>query len=160
MPYQKKEIDYVLHRIQEMFIISSELEKTFPGRKFTLDGHLVGSIGEVIAAFYYGLELLPSSTEKHDAIAVDGRLVQIKATQGMNGVSMRSKPEFLIVLWIDGNSGEVCEVYNGPGELAWDACGKWASNGTRPITISKLKKISTQVTFDQRVESCNPIRRL
>jgi hypothetical protein len=27
-----------------------ELEERYPGRKFTPDGHLVGSIGEVVAA--------------------------------------------------------------------------------------------------------------
>ena len=36
----------------------AELEAEFPGRHFTLDGHLVGSIGEVMAAYYYGSESL------------------------------------------------------------------------------------------------------
>jgi hypothetical protein len=143
-----------------MFKISTELENAFPGRKFTLDGHLVGSIGEVIAAYYYNLVLLPSSTERHDASAPDGRLVQIKATQGMHGIAMRSEPEHLIVLWLDDNSGNAHEVYNGPGFLVWDACGKLASNGTRSITISKLKRIATQVAPEQRLAPLNPILKL
>ena len=157
MPYQKDEIDHIRWRIQEMYKISSELEKNFPGRKFTLDGHLVGSIGEVIAAYHYSLELLPSSTERHDATATDGRLVQIKATQGTHGISLRSEPKHLIVLWIDDNTVEALEVYNGPGAPVWNACGKLASNGTRPITMSKLKNIAAQVASDQRVEPFNPI---
>lgn len=67
-------------RIREMLRISKELESLFQGRKFTLDGHLVGSIGEVFVAYYYGLELLPPSAKCHDAKTTDGREVQIKAT--------------------------------------------------------------------------------
>ena len=68
-------------KIRELYRITKELEEQFPGRKFTPDGHLVGSIGEVLAAGYYGLALLPNSSETHDAIDTDGRRIQIKATQ-------------------------------------------------------------------------------
>jgi hypothetical protein len=68
-------------KIKELYRITNELETEYPGRKFTIDGHLVGSIGEVIVAENYGLELLPNSTETHDAKTKDGKLVQIKATQ-------------------------------------------------------------------------------
>ena len=47
--------------VRELYSSVAELEELFPGRKFTLDGHLVGSIGEVIAAHRYGLELLPQN---------------------------------------------------------------------------------------------------
>jgi hypothetical protein len=160
MPFQKDEIDYIQLRIQEMFKISTELERSFPGRKFTLDGHLVGSIGEVIAAYYYNLALLPSSTERHDATALDGRMVQIKATQGAHGIALRSEPEHLIVLWIDDNTGKALEVYNGPGSLVWGECGKLASNGTRSISMSKLKRIATQAVINQRLEPLHPIEKL
>jgi hypothetical protein len=51
-----------------MFKITSELEQKFEGRKFTLYGHLLGSTGEVLAKYYYGLELLPSSVCKSTAL--------------------------------------------------------------------------------------------
>ncbi len=54
---------------------------TFPGRHYTPDGGMVGSIGEALAASWYGLELFTAGAETHDAKAPDGRLVQIKATQ-------------------------------------------------------------------------------
>jgi hypothetical protein len=38
-----------------------QLEAAYPGRKFTPDGHLVGSIGEVVAAEALGLTLYPGS---------------------------------------------------------------------------------------------------
>ena len=71
------------------------MEELFPGRPFTPDGHMVGSIGEVLAAEYFDLELLPSSFKGHDARDKQGRFVEIKATQG-DAISLRSEPERLI----------------------------------------------------------------
>lgn len=33
--------------IRELYKITAELEEKYPGRRFTPDGHLIGSIGEV-----------------------------------------------------------------------------------------------------------------
>ena len=37
-------------QVADIYRAVQELEADYPGRKFTPDGHLVGSIGEVIAA--------------------------------------------------------------------------------------------------------------
>ena len=58
--------------IRQLYAVVAELEKEFEGRRFTPDGHLVGSIGEVVAAYAFGLKLLPASNERHDAVAADG----------------------------------------------------------------------------------------
>jgi len=47
-----------------------ELERMHPGRRFLLDGHLVGSIGEAAAEAMFALSLQPASTNGHDAICV------------------------------------------------------------------------------------------
>ncbi|MHC4705518.1 MAG: DUF6998 domain-containing protein [Planctomycetota bacterium] len=139
--------------VRQLYKIVEELEYYFPGRKFTPDGHLVGSIGEVIAAAKYGVELLPASAEGHDAKAPDGRLVQIKATQGTR-VALRSEPEHLIVLFIERN-GETRELYNGPGRYVWEQCGKMQKNGQRPISLSKINKLQLHVTEIERVSPRN-----
>ena len=113
--------------VRELYDIVRKLEQAFPGRRFTLDGHLVGSIGEVIAAERYGLELFKASAEGHDGVAPDGRAVQVKATQ-RGSIGLRSEPEHLIVLRI-GPTGDVNEVYNGPGGPVWDGCGPMQKNG-------------------------------
>ena len=68
-------------RNRELYGIINGLQAEYEDydRHFTLDGHLIGSIGEVYAAKRYGFELLPSSEKAHDAVAPDGtwRLVQI-----------------------------------------------------------------------------------
>lgn len=157
MSYRQEDIARIMPRIREMFRISSDLEETFPGRKFTLDGHLVGSIGEVLAAYHYVLELLPASAQRHDAQAQDGRMVQIKATQGTGHVALRSEPEHLIVLLIHSESGKAQEVYNGPGAPVWAACGRLASNGSRPIGLVRLKKLAAQVPENQRLLQVIPM---
>jgi hypothetical protein len=143
--------------VQRLYQIVSELEALFPGRPFTPDGHLVGSIGEVLAAAFYDLELLPCSSECHDARSSDGRQVQIKATQGQQ-VAMRSTCEHLLVLRLL-KDGSAEEVYNGPGELAWASAGPLQRNGQRPVRLSTLRRLMKKVPSDrmlQRIDVITP----
>ena len=136
-------------KIKELYCITAELEKNYPGRKFTIDGHLLGSIGEVIVAEAYGLELLPNSTEKHDAISMIGQYIQIKATQ-INKISVSSEPEYLIVIQILSD-GSWSEIYNGPGDLVWDNVGKVQKNGQRSISLHKLKCLMKTVKDTDKI---------
>lgn len=126
-------------KIRELYKITNELESSYPGRKFTLDGHLVGSIGEVIVAEHYGLTLLRNSSETHDAVSSTGKYVQIKATQ-VNRIAISSEPDYLIVIKLFSD-GSWEEVYNGLGKLAWDSAGKMQKNGQRPISLSRLRSL-------------------
>ena len=56
--------------LASLYGIVDRLETLFSSRKFTPDGHLVGSIGEVIAAHMFGLTLLPASYPDHDAFSI------------------------------------------------------------------------------------------
>ena len=139
--------------IRDLFETVRELEQRYPGRKFSIDGHLLGSLGEVIAAEYYGLTLLPNSYEKHDAKDKQGRMVQIKATQ-INRIAISSEPDYLIVIQItpDGNWSE---IYNGTGSRVWNNAGKMQKNGQRPISIAKLKLLMKSVSDDEKIGSNN-----
>ena len=130
-------------KIKELYKITNELGSSYPGRKFTIDGHLVGSIGEVIVAEHYGLELLRNSTETHDAVSTEGKYIQIKATQ-INRIAISSEPDYLIVIKLFSD-GSWEEVYNGPGKPVWDNAGKMQKNGQRPISLSKLRCLMNSV---------------
>lgn len=136
-------------KIKQLYKITNELEQTYPGRKFTVDGHLVGSIGEVIVAEYYGLSLLPNSTKTHDAVSKEGKQVQIKATQ-VKGIAISSEPDYLIVIRILPD-GSWEEIYNGPGKAAWDNAGKMQKNGQRPISLSKLRNLMSSVNINDKI---------
>ena len=137
-------------KIRELYRITAELEEKYPGRRFTPDGHLVGSIGEVYAAEKYGLSLLEASNEKHDARSGDGRLVQIKITQ-TDRVSIYSEPDYLIVMKME-KDGTIEEVYNGKGEVPWENAGKVQKNGQRSISIKKLIALNSDVLSKDRIQ--------
>lgn len=137
-------------KIKQLYKITNELEQAYPGRKFTVDGHLVGSIGEVIVAEHYGLTLLPNSAKTHDAKTKDGRMVQIKATQ-VKGIAISSEPDHLIVIRLLSD-GSWEEIYNGPGRAAWDNAGKMQKNGQRPISLSKLRNLMGSVDINDKIE--------
>lgn len=139
----------VAEKIKALYAISRELEQLFPGRHYTPDGHMIGSIGEALAASCYGLNLFEASAKTHDGEAPDGRLVQIKATQ-IRRVALSSKPDWLLVLKIHPD-GTFAEEYNGPGELVWNHCGKMQKNGQRPITLATLRKLQEKVPVDERL---------
>ena len=127
--------------VAKVYEAIAELEATFPERKFTMDGHLVGSIGEVVAAEALGLKLHPMSKPGHDAYdAKDNVDVQIKMTAGKS-VAMYATCERLVVLQIiSPKEAEI--VYDGPGQRVWEQAGKVAKNGQRVIGLHKLRKIA------------------
>ncbi len=145
--------EVVTQAILDLYKVTNRLEELYPGRHFTLDGHLVGSIGEVYAADRYGIELFPASSKAHDGTAPDGRLVQIKATQ-RTSVGINEKPDFLIVLSIN-EKGELDEVYNGPGEPVWSLFEnkKRPKNGQYQISLAKLRKLNEEVSNEDRIPS-------
>ncbi len=129
--------------IRRLYAVIAELNALYPGRHFTPDGHLVGSLGEVVAAERYGLKLHPASREGHDAIASDGRQVEVKATQRAR-VALRSSCQHLLVLQMT-ETGEFNEVYNGPGSLVWECVGARQKNGQHSISLSKLRRLMREV---------------
>lgn len=133
----------IAEKIRRIYEITRELEEMYPGRHFTPDGHMVGSIGEVIAAEGYGLELFEASHPVHDARTQDGKLVQIKATQG-DRVAISERPEYLIVLKIN-RDGSFEEVYNGPGDIAWELVGKRQKTGQCHLSLAKLRAAMAEI---------------
>lgn len=131
-------------QVAAIFHAVRQLEHRYPGRKFTPDGHLVGSIGEVIAAEALGFDLYPASHAGHDARdPISGRDVQIKLTGG-RAISLYDTCDRLVVLRIA--SPEFAEiVYDGEGHVAWEAAGPRQKNGQRVVSLSKLKQIAARV---------------
>ncbi|EED33278.1 conserved hypothetical protein [gamma proteobacterium NOR5-3] len=124
--------------VQGLYEIVAELEALYPGRPFTPDGHLVGSIGETLVAERYGLKLMPPSTKGYDAIDQIGRKVEIKCTQGKS-VAFRHEPEWCIVVKLL-RTGDIEEVYHGPGGPVWALVSHkpLPSNGQYQVSLSKL----------------------
>ncbi|MBC6428984.1 MAG: hypothetical protein GDA55_07155 [Cellvibrionales bacterium] len=141
--------------IKQLYSTVRELEQMFPGRHFTPDGHMVGSIGECLVADAYGLELKKASNKGFDATARDGRQVEIKATQSKTGsgrVGFRSEPEHTVVIRILPD-GAFAEVYNGPGKPIWEkfAGKKRPKNGQYSISVKQLSELNKTVQPTDRL---------
>lgn len=155
--YTKEKMDAVKAKIQKLISIVKELEEDFPGRHFTLDGHLVGSIGEVMEAYYYGIELYAASAVTHDG-EIDGKRVQIKISQ-QDDIVINHEPEYLIVLYLRKN-GDVFEVYNGPGKEPWNSASKRDSHNNRHMRVNKLMELDKQITDELRIDVINFIPKM
>lgn len=135
--------------MSQLYSVVAELEVMFK-RSFTPDGHMVGSLGEALAAHYYGLTLTPPSTAGCDAIK-DGRRIEIKATQG-NRVSFRCKPEYLLVMKLE-KDGSFEEVYNGMGERVWNTVvhKTMPNNGQHQISLAALRRLAADIQDEERI---------
>ena len=156
-PYTKENIEAAMGHVRTLLDQVNALETMFPGRHFTLDGHLVGSVGEVAAAYHYGIELYPPSTELHDGF-VSGRNVQIKITQTDN-VLIGEEPEYLIVLYL-ARTGKIYEVYNGPGAIPWKVPGKPDKRGYKHLRVNKLLSLDKEIKPEYRIATVHPIEKL
>jgi hypothetical protein len=145
-PRNIRRVPGLVRRLNE---VVKDLEGAFPERTFTLDGHLVGSIGDVIAADAFGLRLLSQNETGHDAMTKDNRRVEIKTTQ-RKSVAFRSIPEQVIVLRLLA-SGDAELIYNGPGRIASRAFGKTRRNGQRSAACSSLARLFRKVPVHQQL---------
>lgn len=139
-----------LHRVVEA------LERLHVGRKFTPDGHLVGSLGEVAALALFDITLHTSSNKGCDAVTPHGRMVEIKATYGADGVNVRRSShgvaDDLLVLKLSKDGG-VEVVFNGPYSVAHTLIvgKKDTSNGQIQMRLSRLRALNKTVPDTDRV---------
>lgn len=148
--------------VLELYQVIDELEAMYPGRHFTPDGHVVGSLGEAIAAEAFDLELKTASNEGFDAETrgeQPPRTVEIKATQGKS-ISLQADvahPDHLIALHIDRTTGHARVVYNGPASPVCRAAGKRQKNGQQRISIPRLAELMSDVADDVRLPLVTPL---
>lgn len=140
--------------VAQLHAIVGELEQLHPGRSFTPDGHLVGSLGEVACEAMFDLQLTRSSTTGHDGIAVDNRAVEIKATYGNARVAFRptshAHAAALIVLRLSSDRGPEV-VYNGPFGPVAQHLGRVGSSGQASVSLTKLRELNGAIEPQVRV---------
>jgi len=143
--------DAINGALRLIFQAIEQLKAAFPSRVFTIDGRLVGDVGEVIAELEYDLSLHAVSQPTHDGTTSDGRNVQIKATF-KESLTFRTTPDFYLgfKLYEDGRHEE---VFNGPGKLILERYGSRKGIGTSLLSfpISELRKLSANVAEKDRI---------
>ena len=106
-----------MKEISQLLKITRKLSKKY-NRGFTLDGKLVGDIGEVLAAEKYGLELLSSNARVHDGREKSSnRLVQVKSSfTYASYFPCNHVPDYFIAIQIS-EDGTTKELFNGKGSI-------------------------------------------
>jgi hypothetical protein len=116
------------------------LRKEFEGFSFTLDGKLIGDIGEaLIKNSFKNSQKLKEGSKRHDLQLKDGTKIQIKTTQkDIVGMGLKKQSfEHLIVLKIfDDGKYEI--IFDGPGDIVT----KKLSKSTNSIKIERLRLLN------------------
>jgi hypothetical protein len=136
-----------------MLSIVEKLVVAYPKKRFTLDGRLVGDIGEVLVEDAYDLDLFEDVKKHHDAECPDKRLVQIKATMKKSLTFPADHvPNYYLGVQIH-NDGTFTEVFNGPGAIAWEAVkGRGTpKNNLHSVQITTPKKLQVKVDIKDTI---------
>lgn len=114
-----------MQEIKELLQIIKNLKEKYSvyNKKFSLDGKLVGDIGEVLCAEKFGLQLYSDNTTIYDGIQIStGRKVQIKSSFrnycyfpfGEDKI-----PDYFLAVNIL-EDGELEILYNGTGRFLYE----------------------------------------
>ena len=147
--------DAITDALKMIFDAIERLKEAFPNRAFTIDGRLVGDVGEVIAALEYDLVLHEVSQPTHDATTSDGRNVQIKATF-KDSLTFKTVPDYYLglKLYPDGRHEE---VFNGPGRIIYDRYARRKGVGVVLLSfpIAELRRLSNDIPANERIPNRN-----
>jgi len=151
-----------MEEIKQLLKITKSLKEKY-GKNFSLDGKLVGDIGEILAAEKYGLKLYTENTAIHDGEEIKtGRKVQIKATfrnYSYFPYGDDRLPHYFLSVNILEN-GELEELFNGPGSFIVEHY--LIKRGIKPYketyyTLSKgiLKTLNDEVPETEKIQRIN-----
>lgn len=144
----KEKIKTLQDSFSKLIKIEDDLKDTFGGdpfsSKFSLDGVLLGSFGEVVAALCYDLTLNEDNSQAgFDAITKDDKKVEIRTVRKSKSFKISSKADYLLCLYINSESKDLVfeEIYNGSAnnkEL------KTGDDFKKSIAIGLLKGIKNE----------------
>jgi hypothetical protein len=142
--------------VTELVVARNRLREHYKsaGLKFTLDGNLVGDIGEAVAAEIFGITLVPANGTGIDGHAADGRSVQVKTTGTRRGPAFRhvdTRADHLLFFDIDFENlrGEV--IFNGPEHVALAKMPE-AWIGQRLVSKTQIRAADALVPIEDRLK--------
>jgi hypothetical protein len=126
---------------------------------FTLDGNLVGDIGEALAVELFGVQLVKAkSTEGIDGYAPNGKTVQVKATGTGRGPAFRcveTKADYLLFFDLDLEVGVGRVIFNGPEHYA-TRCLPDVFPGQRALSPKQIRDADQLVQAGERLVRIDP----
>jgi hypothetical protein len=136
----------------ELLKIVGEMKLKYPIKSFTLDGRLVGDIGEIIVQEYYDIKLYDKLEPHYDGETKSNEKVQIKTTlQNSLGFSGSLIPEYYIGIKIN-TDGSFEEIYNGPGWILWNYLKNRKKQKLHSIPIKVMKELNSKVEEKDKIK--------
>lgn len=150
-----------MKEIKQLIEITSKLRGRYK-RSFTLDGNLVGDIGEVLVAAKYGIELYPPNSRVHDGYEKStGKLVQIKSSfDNKSYYPCNHTPNYILCVRILP-TGELEELFNGKGSflekryIKKRGLQKGSGRYLYSLSGSLLKELNDEVPENDRIQLVN-----
>lgn len=140
--------------VKELLLIVRQLHERYPQKKFTLDGRLVGDIGEILVSLDYDIQLYDGLEKHHDGITPDGRKVQIKTTmKDALTFPCDHVPDYYLGIKVF-EDGTYEEIYNGDGKSIAKSLKNRKNSKTNlhSISINSLKKLNELVLPESRIQ--------
>jgi hypothetical protein len=139
------------HEIQPLLTARDNLRERYAasGLSFTLDGNLVGDIGEAIASELYGIELAARCGPAIDGFSPGPhrRSVQVKASGTFRGPVFRKHDvgaDHLLFFHLDFDRRIGKVLFNGPERMALEQMPpSWL--GQRPVGLAHIRKANAAV---------------
>lgn len=145
-----------MQEIKQLLDITKKLREQY-NRSFSLDGKLVGDIGEVLASKKYAIKLYDDKNVKdYDGEEEGtGRKVQIKASFH-NNCYFPSKviPDYFLAVNI-GEDGSLDEIYNGTGQFIWDnyiTKNDLKDHTGYVLSTNKLREMNKEVPVEDKIK--------
>jgi len=129
-----------------------QLKNALPTKDFTIDGRLVGDIGEAIAQRDYDLILYEGLAKDYDGETPCGRKVQIKATF-KDSLTFKKVSDYYLGIKIH-EDGSYEEIFNGPGGVIANEYGHRKGFGEVLLSFpnKRLRELSANVSHEQRIK--------
>lgn len=149
-------MDFVLPPvIRELVVARNKVRDHYAssGLSFTLDGNLVGDLGEALAADIFGLKLVARNGTGIDGYSPDGRTVQVKASGTKRGPAFRmvdTRAQHLLFFHLNMDACTAELLFNGPEEIALAALqASWS--GQRMISVPQIRAANERVPDELRL---------
>ena len=138
--------------LKQIFSGIRQLKKALPSKEFTIDGRLVGDIGEAIVQRDYGITLYDGLAKDYDGETPCGKKVQIKATF-KDSLTFRKVSDYYLGIKIH-EDGSYEEIFNGPGSVIAAEYGHRKGFGEALLSLpnKKLRELSVTVSSEDRIK--------
>jgi len=137
---------YLLQMKQVVADMTQAAEKYGVKKRFTLDGRLLGDLGEVIAKVHFGLSLHSAQRVGEDGTCdLSGKTVEVKLRSNSDLIWVKKRPSYLLVIYLDPATLRWGIVCNGPGKELLAKAKKNERFKRFETTLSKLREADAQL---------------